>query len=247
MLKRLLKKVVNSLGVDLVRISPTTKGDTNKDKDYYLHEGKRFEWLRDYSFRTIIDIGANEGQFAGKILTIFPNSIIHCFEPLKNVFKVLQSNFKDHKNVMLYNFGLGAEEVEKEIFKNEYSPSSSLLEMLDLHKKNFDFAVKVEHEKIDVKKLDSVFSEKLDKPLLIKIDVQGYEEYVLQGGENVVMQADVVIIETSFYPLYIGQPLFKDIYSYFLERGFEYAGNIEQLIAPTDSKILQADAVFIKS
>jgi hypothetical protein len=82
---------------------------------------------------------------------------------------------------------------------------------------------------------------------LIKIDVQGYEMQVLKGGERVIQSADVIIIETTFVPLYKDQPLFADIYNYFTSRGFRYAGNIEQLLAPINNQILQADAIFIKS
>jgi len=59
--------------------------------------------------------------------------------------------------------------------------------------------------------------------------------------------ADVIIIETTFIPLYKDQPLFEDIYSYLTNLGFLYAGNIEQLVSPKNHQILQADAVFIRS
>ncbi len=118
--------------------------------------------------------------------------------------------------------------------------------MLDLHKVNFDYAVDVVPERITIRKLDEVMEEKIKGPLLVKIDVQGYEMFVLKGGQSVIKQADVVIIETSFYPLYAGQPLFEDIYDYFKNAGYKYVGNIEELLAPVDFKILQADAIFVK-
>lgn len=237
------------MGLNISRvknISPVVPDEENTLKAYYQREGKRFAWLEEYNFRTIIDVGANEGQFAGKILTVFPQAEIHCFEPLHNVFEKLQSNFKGQKNVFLYNYGLGSANEQKDIFKNEYSASSSLLEMLDLHKTNFDFAVDVVPEQISIKRLDDIFAHEMARPLLIKIDVQGYEMYVLHGGTSVIMKADVVIIETSFYPLYDGQPLFEDIYNFFINAGYKYVGNVEELLAPADFKILQADAVFIK-
>ena len=258
-LKNIFKYFFNSIGYDIIKYKKTETiistqetliekvVDSNAKRIlYYEKEGKRFEWLKEFNFKTIIDIGANEGQFAGKILTVFPDALLHCFEPLPAVFSQLKIYFNSNPNVVLYNYGLGSRDEEKMIFKNEYSPSSSFLEMLDLHKSNFDFAVGVAPENISIRRLDDFFEKSIIRPLLLKIDVQGYEKYVLDGGKTVVQQADVVIIETSFYQLYKGQPLFDDIYQYLIKLGFQYAGNVEQLIAPTDKKILQADALFIR-
>lgn len=241
-MKKIIKKLFHLIGFDVARV----RKSKDESEDQVSNSTNEFEWLKEYNFKTIIDVGANEGQFSAKISSVFPEAHIHCFEPLPDAFKQLQSNFKDKKNFTLNNFGLGAQNEEKSIFKNEYTPSSSLLEMLDLHKKNFDFAVNVEPEKILIKRLDDVFTTSLEQPLLLKIDVQGYETFVIKGGETVISQAEMIIVETSFYPLYKDQPLFEDIYDYFIGAGFRYAGNVEQLLSAKDQKILQADAVFIK-
>jgi FkbM family methyltransferase len=218
----------------------------NKEAYKLKKEAEKMAWLTEYQFHSIVDIGSNEGQFAKKILSVFPTAEIHCFEPLPEVYEKLKSNFRDRGNVHCYNYALGATHAEMDIHRNEYSPSSSLLEMLDLHKSNFDFAVKSEPTKIQTRTLDSFFKEPIVAPVLLKIDVQGYEMPVLQGGESVLQQANVVIIETSFYALYKNQPLFEDVYAYLTSKGFRYVGNIEQLESPKNHKVLQADAVFIK-
>jgi FkbM family methyltransferase len=219
---------------------------TNKKSYTLKKEAERFSWLSKYQFNSILDVGSNEGQFAEKILCIFPSAEIHCFEPLPDVFEKLKLNFKGRSNFRYYNYALSDSSAEMDIHRNEYSPSSSILEMLDLHKSNFDFAVKSEVTRIQTRTLDSFFSNPILNPVLLKIDVQGYEMQVLQGGELVLQQADVIIIETSFYALYKSQPLFEDIYSHLTSKGFRYVGNIEQLESPKDHQVLQADAVFIK-
>jgi FkbM family methyltransferase len=249
-LKKILKSLFYHMGFAITRVSKhkiDEQDANNLAKAYYVEEGKKFRWLSEYNFQSIIDIGANEGQFAKKIRTIFPNAEIHCFEPLKEAFERLMINFSNEKNFLGYNFGLGEVSESKKIFFNEYSPSSSLLEMLELHKSNFDYAVDTTTETISIRKLDEVFPETVKRPLLVKIDVQGYEMFVLKGGTTIINQAEVVIIETSFYPLYAGQPLFEEIYSYFITNGFRYVGNIEQLASPNDHRILQADAVFCRN
>jgi FkbM family methyltransferase len=240
--KNIVSLIINRLGYQLTRIKKNKNVAIN-----YAQGARCFLWLEPYDFKDIIDIGANEGLFAQKILTLFPNAKVHCFEPINSVFEQLKANLSSKVNVRCYNYGLGESEKSVEIFKNEYSPSSSLLPMLDLHKENFEFAVDVVPDKIEVRTLDSFFLTPFSKPLLVKIDVQGYEMFVLKGGNNVILQTDVIIIETTFRPLYEDQPLFHDIYQYLIDRGFVYAGNVEQLTSPKDNSILQADAVFVKS
>ena len=242
MLKKLVKKFISLSGFQVSRSQPVS-ATSHKFFDSHVNP---LEWLKEYKIATIIDVGANEGQFAEKIIGVFPTAQVHCFEPLEPVFNKLQQHFKANKNITLYNCGLGEKNEEKIIHSNEYSPSSSMLEMLDLHKTSFDFAVAAEPVKIILKRLDDVLEKIPVKPMLLKIDVQGYEMQVLKGGENILQLADIVILETTFVPLYKEQPLFADIYTYMVAKGFSYAGNIEQLLSPKNNQILQADAVFIK-
>jgi len=244
MLKKIIKKVFSKLGLEIKRKNKV-KGNT--EIHYSAEDVYRLLWLIDYKINTIIDVGANEGQFARKIISIFPKAKVYCFEPLPEVFEKLRHNFMDNRNVALFNFGLGQINNEMPIYSNEFSPSSSLLEMLDLHKTNFDFAISTEKVQIKIKRLDDIFEIPPHGPLLVKIDVQGYEENVLKGGENIIKLADVIIIETSFIPLYMDQPLFGDIYNHLINRGFLYAGNIDQLISPKNHQILHADAIFLKN
>jgi FkbM family methyltransferase len=242
MFKKSIKYLFSFFGFE---INKTTKVANIRDKFSRDNQINSFEWLKDFKIVTIIDVGANEGQFAKKIIGVFPDAQVHCFEPLLEVFSQLNLNFYGNENILTYNFGLGEINEEKIINYNEYSPSSSMLDMLDLHKSNFEFAVKTEPSIITIRRLDDIFVEPVKSPLLLKIDVQGYEMNVLKGGEKIIRRADVVIIETTFVPLYKGQPLFAEIYNYFVSFGFQYSGNIDQLLSPKNHQVLQADAVFI--
>jgi methyltransferase, FkbM family len=56
---------------------------------------------------------------------------------------------------------------------------------------------------IEVRRLSDVVRElNLRDPLLLKLDVQGFEDKVIAGGEDVVARAKIIIIEVSFQPLY---------------------------------------------
>lgn len=238
-MKKVILYILRLLGYRLVNVNFEKQSASAQEKE-------KFKWLKAFQLNTIIDVGANEGQFAEKILGVFPNAVFFCFEPLHSPFLRLQKKFGKNKKFTLYNFALGTEEGEVNMNRNEYSPSSSILEMDELHKSNFDYAVSTVTEKIKVKRLDDALRDQAIGWSLMKIDVQGYELYVLGGAEEVLSKVRVLIVEVSFYELYKGQPLFDDMYSYLKSRGFKYIGSIEQLLAPSDSKILQGDAVFVR-
>jgi FkbM family methyltransferase len=207
-----------------------------------------FKWLQKFGIKTIIDIGANEGQFIDKISKILPGVNIYSFEPLKDSFIKLEKKISDKKNITAFNFALGDKEKENIINRNEYSPSSSLLELTDLHKNAFPITKKVKEENIYVKELDKIANElELKKKVMMKIDVQGYELNVLRGAEKAIKGVDIILVETSFHELYKNQPLFKDIYNFLSDKGFNYSGSLEQLYDERDGKILQADSIFIRS
>jgi len=214
----------------------------------YLINTNHFKWFRDLQIKTIIDIGANEGQFALAMNNGIPDATFYSFEPLKECFDALKKNTTNIKHIEYFNYALGEVEDEQIINHNEYSPSSSFLKMGDLHKSVFPNTSNTIMEKIKIKSLDSFYGKILfEKKVLLKIDVQGYELNVLKGAKKILKKTDIIIIETSFFSLYEGQPLFHDIYEYLISENFSYYGNFEQLANPHDGQILQADAIFLKN
>lgn len=242
-MKNFIRFLFQRFGYDIVRYHPPfIRGKTDK-----ASIENEYKWLKEFKFMTIIDIGANEGQFADKIRLLFPNAYIYAFEPLPSVFEKLKDNFKEDKKFTAVNLGLGEQKSVLPLNENEYSPSSSFLNLTDVHTKNFEEAVKTKELNVNVEKLDEVFTAKqIELPLLVKIDVQGFEDKVIRGGINTLQKASVIICELSFVELYKGQALFEDILHLITQMGFKYAGSIEQLRAPETNRILQADGIFIK-
>lgn len=205
-------------------------------------------WLKKANIKTVIDIGANIGQFTFLIHGILPNAKIYAFEPLPECFSVLKERTATIPEIQVFNLGLGSQDTVLTFHRNPYADSSSFREMADLHRNQFPFTSGQEKLlEIPVKVLDS-FSSQIDLQdnILIKIDVQGYEDEVLNGGANIISQAHMVIMEISFAPLYEKTSSFDELYNRMKQLGFEYKGSIGQLIGPIDGAILQCDALFIK-
>lgn len=129
--------------------------------------------------------------------------------------------------------------------RNDYSQSSSLLPMAELHKRAFPETRHSTPETVQVKRLDDVVADlRIERPALLKIDVQGFEAKVIAGATETLKLADVIIVETGVEALYEGQALFDDVYRMLYDRGFRYRGNHNQLLSPDDGRVLQADAFF---
>jgi hypothetical protein len=47
-------------------------------------------WFKSFGIDTVLDIGANTGQFTKTILALLPNANIYSFEPLPDCFEQLQ-------------------------------------------------------------------------------------------------------------------------------------------------------------
>jgi FkbM family methyltransferase len=217
-----------------------------------LEEGQqrqKTKWLENLNIKTVLDIGANEGQFAKYIHEIIPQAKIYSFEPLQDCFKKLVVNLKELPNFKAFNFALGDIVGESIIYRNHYSMSSSILPMLESHEQAFPFSKgEMEEEKIKIMRLDDIEHElEIENPLLIKIDVQGFEDKVINGGSQSIKKAEVLIVEMSTLPLYDSQLLFHDLYLMLRNLGFQYQGNLVQLNSALDGRIVQIDAIFVKS
>tara|TARA_R110002020_G_scaffold47937_2_gene137028 strand:+ start:87251 stop:88120 length:870 start_codon:yes stop_codon:yes gene_type:complete len=242
-MKQLIIKSLKKLGYKLAK-APIMLNELEVKYDFI----PKHRWILNYKFSFIIDVGANRGQFAARFRALFPEAIIYSFEPIPEVYDQLCKRFEKDANFKGFNLGLGKESGEINFFQNEFSDSSSALPMKNLHKENFPKTTNEKQIEIKVECLDTVMkSISISHPLLIKIDVQGFEEMVIIGGEKTIRSASVVIVEVSFRELYEDQVYFKTIYDHMQRLGFSYSGNYGQLLSPIDGSVLQADSIFINN
>lgn len=208
----------------------------------------KYEWLRPYNIRTILDIGANVGYFSATFHKILPQASIYAFEPLPDCYEQLLKRMENIPQFRSFNCALGDTDSNVKIYRSQFSQSSSILPMSDLHKQAFPHTKELTSDVVSIARLDEI-SRDLDMQdnILIKLDVQGYENKVISGGQETFSKAKVLIVETSFQTLYEGQPLFDAVYGRVLSLGFSYMGNLGQLKNPIDGCVLQEDSVFVRA
>lgn len=235
-LKQLVKKAINNMGFDIVRMPKSPKNS--------------LLGLRNLPIRSIIDIGANKGQFARMISNLFPEARIYSFEPLSEPFKQLKE-WADYQNgrATVFNVALSDKEGEGKIFSHlEHSPSSSFLKATETCKRFYPFTKKQATTIVKLTTLDKAIAGMSKPPtpdILIKVDVQGYEDRVIIGGAETFREAKACILEVCLDKLYEHQAAFKDILFLLDELGYHYAGNLDQGYAD-NGHVIFIDAVFVK-
>lgn len=194
---------------------------------------------------TLLDVGANKGQFSTAVRMLFPNAIIEAFEPLPSAAERFAALFAGDPQVRLNRMAIGSAEKDAIFYVTDREDSSSLLPPGAGQKTAFGVAA-VDYIDVQVRPLEKVIDlATLARPLMLKIDVQGSELDVLRGI-SALDKVDFIYVELSFIELYDGQALFEDVRSYLVERGFILRGVFNQLytkqFGPT-----QADCLFTRA
>ena len=215
-------------------------------RSMYLH--LRQPWLLQHNIDTVIDAGASIGKFVTMIRVLLPKAMIYAFEPLPDCFTILQSRCQAMERCTAFNIALGDIDGELQFRKCSHADSSSFRPKTQFLKDSYaDIDYSEEPIMVPVRTLDGI-AEKLgiNGNVLCKIDVEGFEDKVLTGGEHIVGNACVVIIEAPFRELYQGQMLFDDILQWMQRRGFSYYGNVLQQRSLVDGRIIGTDCIFEK-
>lgn len=193
----------------------------------------------------IIDVGANRGQFAAACRAVFPGCRVTAIEPIPELADRLRQTFAGDNRVQVVNAALGARAETRPFHVNAFSPSSSFLPLGDAHKASFPDAVDTQALDMAIIPLDELISvEGLPPVDLLKLDVQGFELEVLKGATGLLGRVPHVLAETSFRPLYEGEPTMAEITGYLSPYGFACVGALDMLPAPDTGLMVQADLLF---
>jgi len=213
-----------------------------------MYSALKQPWVQALKIATVIDIGANVGDFAFTVRPLFPSANLYSFEPLPDCYNAMLRHMRGVHRFTAFNLALGDQSGELTFQRSSHAPSSSFLNMAEIHKTAFPDSAASQCVSVKVERLDTVAPQMtITDPVLVKIDVQGYEGHVLRGGEKTIRRATLVIIETSFEVLYEGQPLFEDVQHILFNWGFTYKGPMDQLRHPQDGRPLQQDSLFVRT
>lgn len=203
---------------------------------------EHIDMLRFIRADTIIDVGANKGQFAIAALAAGAKRIIS-FEPLDSEAEIFGRNFGRDQRVALHRLALAESSGEAVFHVADRPDSSSLLSIGTRQTQAFNVreadTVTVRMERLDGVVLRSM----LEGEVLLKIDVQGAECRVIEGARGLLPFIRYVYAEGSFVELYSGQPLAGDLIRALDGAGFALRGIYNAIFSPAHGPT-QADMLF---
>ncbi len=199
------------------------------------------------TFQTILDGGANVGQFARAAHLCFPEATIFSFEPLPDIADQLEANMQDVAGHQVLRTALGSYDGETEFHRNSYSQSSSILPMLEKQGGLLDGTKEIEKLSVPIGRFDTLLKDHtIQTPALLKLDLQGNELEALKGAEKTLEKCSHLLLETVFDQEYIDEPLFEEIWVFLRDKRFHFERPLN-FSKGSDGRICQMDALFSRS
>jgi len=239
MLKKTIKKLARSLGVDLKRYNVQTS-----------EAAKMQRLLAYHNIDLVFDVGANIGQYAKLLRELGYSGRIVSFEPLSSAYSQLKAvSKKEPLWEIAPQTAIGNQEGEIIINIAGNSQSSSALPMLDAHLESAPESAYSGSETVKLSRLDTLAKDYIKsetKSIFLKIDVQGLEKQVIEGATAILPLVKGIKLELSLVPLYEGQVLFKEMIDIIEKLGYELYGIEPGFTAEKTGRMLQMDGIFFK-
>ncbi|NLD80522.1 MAG: FkbM family methyltransferase [Smithella sp.] len=191
---------------------------------------------RGYVPVVVYDIGAADGGWSRQAMKYWPNAGFVCFEPLVERKVALEQLKKDFPGKVNFQAcGVGDTDGALSFGVTEFLWDSS-------------FAYSgASARSVPIHKLDTLIKQGvIPSPSFIKIDVQGYEKRVLDGGELAMKSADLILMECAFFKFCKDMRTLDVTIAYMAERNFIPYEFADYLRRPLDGAMGQCDILFIK-
>ena len=189
---------------------------------------------------SILDIGAHSGQFYGWAKNVWPNVPIFMIEANRVHAEKLKSlTQNNHDNYLITALGDKVRDVTFYTRKDKpWTEGNSYYK-----ESNFwDIPQLVLKSEITLKRLDDLFEDSAVFDL-VKIDTQGSEKDIIQGGINLVKKASALILEVSYIEYNEGAPTAEEVTDFVKQVGFVENMSIGEHYH--EDKIIQKDILFL--
>jgi FkbM family methyltransferase len=205
------------------------------------------EILRDYRIDTVIDVGANEGQFGVEIRAIGFRGEIHSFEPVKRVYRKLQETTAGDPRWFTHNFALGEAPGKAMIHVFAQSVFSSLLPASAWGENRYVGMKADGEEEIEIGTFDAFRMQNglAGRRIMLKMDTQGYDLKVFKGAAESLGQVCCILSELSFIPIYDGMPDYAEALSVYENAGFSVSG-FYPVTRNKDLSVVETDCVMVR-
>ncbi len=239
-IKKNIKRAFKFFGYDLVKLHGGLGRGT--------FENEMIKILESVNTDLVLDIGANKGQFAKSLYDYGYKNKVLSFEPLTAIYDLLKQNSKANNLWNVYDrCCVGDDEKMIDINISNLIGNSSILEI-----KSTKFNVPESHyinkenvSQITLETLNENQLIKQAKNIFIKMDIQGYEHFVLSQLPKVNYNIVGFYMELSLVNLYEGQKDYLYICNQLKEFGFDLVYIIPESIRSL--RMIQFNGVFLNN
>jgi FkbM family methyltransferase len=192
-----------------------------------------------FSPRFIFDIGGYRGDWSREAASIFHDARLLMVEANPDQEPELAAAVGSLGGRAEYTLQLLGPEVRENVVFYQVTSGSSVLEELTTFPKT---AIQLRMDTLDHLLEKHAWS----SPLLLKLDVQGFELEILRGGSRTLSAAEVVVLEASVLEYNRGAPLLDEVIGFMKHAGFLVYDICGQLRRESDAVLFQVDLVFCK-
>ena len=216
-LKELAVASARAAGIDLVRLRSVRHAI-----------GRRARLMSALGVDLVIDVGANRGQFGQEIRKAGYLGRIISIEPLAGSFRHLER--------------LSSRD---ELWTAVHSAVGARSGTATMHVAAAPNARYIAEERVDVLPLDELVQRHWGdlRSIFTKVDVQGYELEVLEGGSETLGSSSLVQLEMSLLPIYETAPTYREVLQFMEDHAFRLVG-LEPVFAAPTGALLAADGLF---
>lgn len=206
--------------------------------------------LERYQIETVLDVGANEGQFGAALRQGGYRGRMISFEPASPTRARLTARAKGDSLWEVQGCALGATDETVELTLRSASTLTSLLAPDRTSELIAEEAWQaVGTEQVALRRLDTLWDE-LDLPrdgrrVFLKIDAQGYDETVLAGANGVLDYLRGVQTEVAFLAIYQGDVSYHERLQSLERAGFALSGLFGVVWEPGTDRLVEGDAILI--
>lgn len=169
----------------------------NRVSKFFEDEPLLIKWIEKFNSDDVfLDIGANVGSYS--LAALSKGSLVYSIEMDLNNNSVLFENIflnKLYENSVILPFGVGSKNNLENIFYRDFTVGDCLQSIgrepqIPTIKKN---PFKIKQPVFSLDKLFEIFN--LKQPNKVKIDVDGNEKFVFEGGKKIILGAEEIYYE----------------------------------------------------
>jgi FkbM family methyltransferase len=222
---------------------------SDRDVAWFSYRSQLKHLLAKTGVDLVLDVGANEGQYAGGLRGDFTGEIIS-FEPVASAFGRLSTAAASAPPWRVHNMALGSRAGTGLMHVSKETKFSSLHAQTPLSGERFrDAPATVADEVVPIRRLDDVLDEAPElagRRIFLKMDTQGHDLEVFSGAGRWLDNIVLLQSELSVLPLYDGIEHWTSCLARYEEAGFGVAGMFP-ICRDGSNRVIEYDCLMVRS